>query len=520
MPFDLKNIPQDLLELSYIVYRARHYLCHDEIPAFFAGMGKETEFVGDLGNWMYSFGLLSDPADFRSVNPQAEEKLRDALAGKTEGLDWHIATFLWSMYEKGSLQSDFSLYEVFASLSFSVPDAFLVGCLYSVHDPGATARAVCAHFSDPEIPESVIALEKARHQYDSGYYDEAILIAKNTLHTFQKASIFPGEYRVLSLIAMLSLARNHADDAIVYLEYALENAERMHDPRSSLATRFSMAIVYFILGNYHFALCNLESVNQIVERCYAKDWEVLILFMKGRILFELGNYTDAELLFQTAASLASVYQIPESVSLSRVWYARSLVHEGRYATAESVLRDCAQTIPEAWIYLLESAILSGHPQPDLPARRPEFPCDRIDYDGPESFSWRSGYSLAENFCFGAASAAGVATRMYDAFALVYRYRFEPGVDGAESARLVAQVARSAQDVSDPYTDLYFYFSYDIGKSAFHADAPDTMVFLSRAFKFMQKRANEIEDNNLREQFMQNPTWNSRLWREARLHMLI
>jgi hypothetical protein len=37
---------------------------------------------------------------------------------------------------------------------------------------------------------------------------------------------------------------------------------------------------------------------------------------------------------------------------------------------------------------------------------------------------------------------------------------------------------------------------------------------------MQKRANEIEDNSLREQFMQNPTWNSRLYRVARDNMFI
>jgi hypothetical protein len=102
---------------------------------------------------------------------------------------------------------------------------------------------------------------------------------------------------------------------------------------------------------------------------------------------------------------------------------------------------------------------------------------------------------------------------------MYGYRFDTGIDVVDLSRQLSLLARAALDAADPYADLYYYFCYEIGKNSF-ADSPDTMVFLSRAFKFMQKRANEIEDNSLREQFMQNPTWNSRLFRAARQHMLI
>ena len=119
----------------------------------------------------------------------------------------------------------------------------------------------------------------------------------------------------------------------------------MHDPYSILATRLDMAMVYFVIGNLHFAFCTLEMAQTLVEDNFVKDRDVLVLFMRGRIAFELGDYRNAEIFFQTAASLASIHQIPESVALCRVWYARSLVHQNRFASAESILSECCGSRP-------------------------------------------------------------------------------------------------------------------------------------------------------------------------------
>jgi len=517
----IASMPQDLKDLSYLALRAVPFLHVAELPGFFASLGKAADFIADLGSFMRSVGLIADPADFRSINPPVVNRLFEAESERASELDYRIGEYLWTLYEKGALHCDFSLYEAFDSLSFNVPDAFLVSCLYSsVKSPIPAIEGLRARFANPAVPEMVLSLEAAFELYRTGMLDEAFSVAKDTLHSFQKTGILPGEYRTLLLMAMLAFARKKGDDAIVYLEYALENAETMHDPLSALSTRFAMAIVHFITGNYHFSLCNLESVGKTVEASYAKDWEVLILFMKGRLLFELGNYPDAEILFQTAASLASVHQIPDSVSLCRVWYARSLTHQKRYATAEGILSDCAQTIPEAILYLLESSLLSGRriETVELPISL-EMPRDRLSW-GPEGFSWRSGYSIAEDLCYGAAGGQNVPERMYEALKLLYDWRFGAESDDASTAVSLARLARKALEESDPYAASYCLFCYEMGQSGNLISGADSMVFLSLGFKYMQRRANEIDDNALREQFMRNPTHNGRLYREARVHMLI
>jgi len=518
---DLDDLPPDLLELAYLVYKASLCLFMDEMPAFFLFLGKQSDFMVTLGQWMHSFGLLSAANDFRSFNPALTVELERRLGANRQLLDQRLGRFLWTLHETGALQPVYALYEVFTGLGFSVPDSFLVNSLYHSTDPGAELDRVRAAFQNPELAVSVENLELARKKYESGLFDEASSLAKTVLHVFQKENVLTGEYRALSLIAMLSLARNNGDDASVYLEYALENAERMHDPFSVLCTRFDMAMVYFIIGNYHFALCTLDAVEKIVGACYAKDWEVLLLFMKGRIAFELGNYRNAELLFQTAASLASVHQIAEAVSLCRVWYARALVHQHRFASAETILAGCLAFVPESWIFLIESALLSGHTDPAL--------------DFPESLSpllsggelwtsgkitWRSGFSVAEDRCYGTGAEKLVAVRLYEVFLLYYRCRFVEGTDIAANVNRIAFIARNALEIKDPYAYLYYYVCYDLGSKNGAVLPADTTACLSRGFKYMQKRANEIEENSIREQYMQNPTWNSRLYRTARENMLI
>lgn len=521
LQFDIQSVPDDLLELSYLVYKSSSFLYADELSSFFHFLGKNPDFLEALGNWMYSFGLLSLPHDFRSLNAVAFSKLEAKLGTRKENLDMHIAKFLWSMYEQGLLQPVFAFQEVFTDLKYTVPDAFLVNCLYHAPDMSGELEKIRTSFRNPLLVDAVEKLEIARNKYEEGSFEASASLAKNVLHVFQKENVITGEYRTLSLIAMLSLARNDADDAVVYLEYALQNAQQLRDSFNILCTSFDMAMVYFIIGNYHFALCTLDSVDKVVGSCYAKDWEVLVYFMRGRIAFELGNYRNAEMLFQTAASLASVHQIPESVSLCRVWYARSLAHLNRFASAENILISCVASIPEAYIFLMESALLSGRSISGI-----SFPPSGASLFNPEDrwtldkISWKSGFSVAEDRCFGTSLESRLAVRMYEAFYLYYTARFGSNEDLSVSVAHISQIARTALDLKDPFAALYYYFCYDLGLKTKTVLPADTTTFLSRGFKYMQKRANEIEENSIREQYMQNATWNSRLYRMARENMLI
>lgn len=518
---EIATIPEDLIDLSWLLYRSVNLLFLDEIPAFFQSLGKESEYVEALGGWLHSAGIIADSGNLRSLNAGLENEIASRIGEKKASLDIKLASFLWTLYEKGRIEPLFAFYEVLRSLGFEVPDSFLVNCLYHESNPLAALDSIRTRFLDPGITGTVETLERARHLYETGQLDEAASLAKEVLHVFQKEKILTGEYRALTLIALLSLARNSGDDAVVYLEYSLENAELMHDPYSILATRLDMAMVYFVIGNLHFAFCTLEMAQSLVEDNFVKDREVLVLFMRGRISFELGDYRNAELYFQTAASLASIHQIPESVALSRVWYARSLVHQNRFASAENILAECCGSVPDAWVFLVESSLVSGRAIQGI--KFPETLPEDAESSGKWSLapvSWESGFSVAEDRAFGRSGDSRIAARMYQAMRLYYEARYNPGSDVPSIVLDLSQVAKIALEGKDPYASMYYYFCYDLGMRSTSILPADTCGFLSRGFKYMQRRANEIGDNAMREQFMQAPTWNERLYRVARDNMLI
>lgn len=517
----IDDLPSDLSDFAWLLYRSVNLLFLDELPQFFRSLGKETEYVQALGGWLYSAGIVADPANLRSLNPALEDRIAAKTGSRKAGLDLKLAAFLWTLYEKGKIEPVFPFYEVLKSLGFEVPDSFLVNCLYHENNPLTALEPIRSSFLDPELADTVANLEKARALYEHGEFDEATAIGKGVLHAFQKEKILTGEYRALSLIALLSLARKKGDDAVVYFEYALENAELLHDPYSELSTRFDMAMVYFVIGNLHFALCTLDMAENLVEECYAKDREVLLLFMKGRVSFELGDYRNSELYFQTAASLASVHQIPESVTLCRVWYARALVHQNRFASAENILAECVASVPDAWLFLLESSLVSGRAISGI-----KFPESLEEGDDESvhwplsSVTWKSGFSVAEDRSYGLERDSRIAVRMYRAFYLYYCGRYHRGENNAEIVAELSQIAKVALEREDPYASMYYFFCFDLGSKSSDIPPADIAGFLSRGFKYMQRRANEIGDNAMREQFMQSPTWNSRLYRVARDNMLI
>ena len=521
LPSDFKTMPDDLLDLSWLVARAVQYLNADEIFSFFLFLGKESDFVEALGIWMYSYGLLADPRDFRTIHPLLVSRVEPRLGERKPELDRQVACFLWKKYEEGFLVPSHAFCDILDSLGFSLPDSFLVSCLFYGDEGSSRFSSVRSRFRNSDIAVAVERTERAWKAYNSGDLSEAGTVAREALRVFQEEHVLAGEYRVLSLISLLSLAKKHGDDSVVYLEYALENAGRMHDRYATLCTLFDTALVHFILGNFHYSVCTLESVDQIVESCYAKNWEVLVLFMKGRIALELGDYRNAELYFQTAASLASFHHIPESVSLCRVWYARSIILQGRYATGEEILLACAPLIPDAYVFMLEAFILSGRKDEtaDFPKSIANFfaPADRWSSG---KFTWKSGFAMAEDRCQGTKADSRVVSRMYDVFYLCCRSRFCESIDLSDSIASISSHAKIACEQKDPYGGIYYYFAYELTMKLNEIPSADATALLSRAFKYMQKRANEIGDNNMREQYMQTPVWNSRLYRAARDNMLI
>ena len=74
--------------------------------------------------------------------------------------------------------------------------------------------------------------------------------------------------------------------------------------------------------------------------------------------------------------------------------------------------------------------------------------------------------------------------------------------------------------NDPYSSLYLYLCYDLSVKLYGESSSQTIAYLSKAFKAMQKNVLAIGENDIRDKYMQNNLWNSKLFKVAKNQKLI
>lgn len=74
--------------------------------------------------------------------------------------------------------------------------------------------------------------------------------------------------------------------------------------------------------------------------------------------------------------------------------------------------------------------------------------------------------------------------------------------------------------NDPFSSLYLYLCYDIYSSIYGESSTQTIAYLSKAFKAMQKTVLTIGENDIRDKYMQKNLWNAKLFKAAQDHKFI
>ncbi len=509
---DPASIPEDLCDMAYLVYHARKYLYYDELPSFFQFLGKDTAFMNSLGSWLYSYGVLSDPADFRSLNPALEKITAEQCGARLPENDRRIAEFLWTQLQSGFLMPSIELEAVFSGLGFPVDDSFRAACcLYS--DKPADMEQLCGSYNSLRVRDAVRQLFDGEAAFSRREYGKAETAAREVLHSFQKEGIACGEYHAFILLSRLSLVKNKGDDAVVYLEYARECAVRTHHQFSVLAASRELSCVHFGVGSLDASLSVVEYAEKRARNCFAKDHESFLVFIKGRIHFEIGDYRSASSFFQDAASIATMYRFPDIAAMARVWFGRTLSHEGRYHAADQIFEEYADSVPESPVFLLESALLSGHP-------RSAETLAELAKAMEEHGTGKGGFTLIEDRLNMGNDRECTAYTLFRVFHAFHRARFDVPDCVSDRLEFIDATARDAFTRNDPYANLYYYICFELARFIPASDRSDGTGYLSRAFKYLQKRAKEIGDTMMREQFLAKPVWNNRLYRAAKEHMLI
>lgn len=516
---DIDMLPKDFMLLVYLTLYAFQFIFEDELHDFFFSLHKNSAFITNLYEWMYAFGIIEVKDNIYSVNTATLHFLEQKVGYKKNTLQKILASFLWEKYKKGTLSPNTHLKRIFSTLEFNPDEHFVLhNFFYEYSDNEIRQMELCPFKSECFFS----ALEYYQQALKIGGQNasEAIHAVKNALSSVQKYAFIAGEYRALLCIAFLHLSQNKTEDAITYFHYALDNAEVLHDSGFICETLLNLSIAYFLQNNFNGAMNHLNRLYQAVADYFEQPQKIPCIFMQGRVALQLGEYSQAERLFEEAAQAAARH-FKEWEPVCRIWYARTLSQKGQVGTARHILMSYIDDSPDARLFLLETSLLSPVLRNDLSDTGEVYPLYADAVYKPH----QSGFALAEELIWGKLYDQAAVNIFHAAFNGYYRFRL--AIDKPEEQAAAKQYLEELEDIAraalrhrDMYAALYLYFCYD-AFLRFAGDSSDNANgYLSRAFKALQNGMSNITENTIRDKFVLRNVWNAKLYAAAQKNKLI
>ncbi|UTC65869.1 MULTISPECIES: lipopolysaccharide assembly protein LapB [unclassified Treponema] len=521
------NIPDDLLHLIYIILSSSKYFFYDEITDFLLSLNKSKNFFDDVYNWMYSMGLILLENNIYAVPYGLLEIIERRITLNKNIIDEHIAEFLWAKYKKGIISANAEAEKIFESLNFKCKPDFLLASIFH-------------NYSDSSVEGLDLKKYKNEIFYDAlKYYQNSIIanmddstsksyaLIKTAISFFQENKLESGEYRAFSLLALFHLTQNKISDAITYFSYALDNAEQSHDTSFICDALFNISVIYFLQNNLKQSMTFLDRLACAVDEYFEQEWKIPYLFMKGRVYLQIGEFNNAAESFKLAADFANLY-FDKLEALCRAWYGRSLVYMGQIKSAQDILVKYVDYTDDASLFLLESFLFYPVLHNDL--EKMDLDVSSL-YDEPfnsgfaEFKNVKSGFSFVEDLVWFKIYNMSTGKKIFNAFYDYYscKINFSEMYDLEKCKVFLSNLEVSAVESlyqNDPYSSLYMYLCYDLSVRLYGDNSSQTIAYLSKAFKSMQKNVLAIGENDIRDKYMQNNLWNSKLFTVAKNQKLI
>ena len=167
-------------------------------------------------------------------------------------------------------------------------------------------------------------LQQAHYHALNGDSELAQTTVKASLFAFQKNSDHYGEIRANTALALTMLSQRKLSASVDYFEIALRISEQLRDKEASLISGKLMVLSSYLYGNLSLALRSLERHIPLAQKERNRETQIFQLFLKGRILFELGRYSEAFKILKLGRRLSKRYFMIDESHVITSWMARSL----------------------------------------------------------------------------------------------------------------------------------------------------------------------------------------------------
>ncbi|MDR1955708.1 MAG: hypothetical protein LBQ30_02505 [Treponema sp.] len=565
------EMPLDLWEVAYAAHLLQPYFPGSLFPQLFDEEESTAAMALRAFTMLFKLGVIDsieDPVprlyNFRS--------LAEAMLGeRTERIRGFVRNRLLAWVLRGALRPCFGLLEILTALGGYGEDALVLNAIYGDIINGTyqgieqaiqenrfdavvgtdkgpvlfyifiTFKALM-HGDEAEIQEAFmkpVPLDLGFTGYKihilvnlTCYYlgtkklDTALAIVKEAMLIGQKQR--QGITRVYRLFALVNLIRQQVDDAIDYISFAVENAERLEQFDALAVSAYYAAIVQFLFGNLSWAEQFAQQAEQAALRSGQADWVDRIRFFRGKLRFEIGYYQDALDIFKTLQEhpVGSVSENSERILAA--WMYRTRVYLGGDQKPNSPvqltdLTEAALEVPsaagEAFLFEVEASYITGDYQ------RTIYLTEKIHLQDPditflytERPDWRSGFAQCELLLV-------EPHDLWERMLLTYRGLAlcrlpAPGSDREQVIGHIQKFLRNDLLPDRNPGDIFYFYAYYRMLQESGAAEIDLNTAVSMAFKRLQHRANRIDDLETRRVFLNLHYWNGALSSAAKEHKLI
>ncbi|GHT49874.1 hypothetical protein FACS1894102_4980 [Spirochaetia bacterium] len=378
---------------------------------------------------------------------------------------------------------------------------------------------------------------------------EAMMISQNVKNRIGMS----GVYRLFSLVHFYN---KNVGDAMEYISFAVEEAERKKDYDEMSVVAYYAAAANFNFGNIPKAQRLILEAERAAIFCGRKEWALRSQFLMGRFNFEIGLYREAYLIFKSLLGnwdgsdplTKEHFKVDKTKPQNELiinWLNRTKLFLSEkqkliIAKTESSLRDEVleeekekfrvffNDNPDALepleflngdgqIFEIEAAYMQGEYQKVIDL------CDRVlaspftkSFQFLEQPDWSSGFAQCELLLY---SMKDYWQRMVTVWWSLAVSRLDVSRSG-EAVHTMQQITRDERMADiDPNAAFYFFANFIVLDNTESSEV-DLNTAISMAFKRLQKRATKFENNDMRRTYLSNQYWNMIVFDKAREYKLI
>jgi hypothetical protein len=349
------------------------------------------------------------------------------------------------------------------------------------------------------------ALEERRLFNATGDISNPNFLIKNILFAFQKLENPYGEALASLEMANAFLRSGQFRQAFDYCEIANHLCEQqnfIYGILLGLSIESACALGY---GNLSLAYRNAEKGIKTAERAAMREKELYFRFIKARVQYECGHYSEALLSLEQSTQIALLYNFTEALPIITGWKGRCLAYIEEFEEAERILQGTEH--PEALLYRAELYYLQGRIDEArsvlalLKTRRPQ-----RYFNLSEKENWSDSYMLVEGRLLPFFAEKDLLSLLISSFS----YYIE-GLSGQTEAALEGLASLynfNKINADEPYSYLYPYYYSQLLTG--NEQREERYMAQSRAGRLLNARASRFDNLKMQEGFLHKNYWHKQL----------